>query len=45
MNRFFWAAGTGGVALSVLESAWVAHTKSLKLTDADKVSINNAVHI
>ena len=44
MNRALWMAGTGGVALSVLENAWTAHGIS-EYTEKDKVALNNAVHI
>ena len=44
LNRLCWMAGTGGVALSVVENAWTAHS-TMKFTEKDKVALANAVHI
>eukprot|EP00355_Strombidium_rassoulzadegani_P002438 CAMPEP_0168611048 /NCGR_PEP_ID=MMETSP0449_2-20121227/2133_1 /TAXON_ID=1082188 /ORGANISM="Strombidium rassoulzadegani, Strain ras09" /LENGTH=109 /DNA_ID=CAMNT_0008651435 /DNA_START=1 /DNA_END=327 /DNA_ORIENTATION=- len=43
-NRILWASGSLGVALSILENAYTAHTQT-KYTEKDKVALNNAVHI
>ena len=44
MNRFLWASGTAGIALSVAENAWTAHGAS-KYSPKDMIALNNAVHI
>ena len=43
-SRLWWSLGSLGVCTSVVENAWTAHTKNT-LSDKDRISLDNAVHI
>ena len=43
-TRLWWALGSLGVATSVVENAYTAHTK-MNLNEKDKIALDNAVHI